>query len=53
MSLMSAGRPLSVWMRHELIEQLDSEAEKRGINRSQLIITTLKRELPPLPPATS
>ena len=50
MSVMAAGRPLSVWMRHEFIEQLDDEAEKRGINRSQLIMTTLQREVTPEPP---
>lgn len=47
---MSQGRPVSVWMTHDFIEQLDAEAEKRDVNRSQLIMSTLRREVTPEPP---
>ena len=37
------GRPVSVWMRHDLIAALDDEAGRRGTTRTAVIMDGIGR----------
>lgn len=42
---MSAGRPVSFWIRHEFIEDIDAAADKRGMSRSEFVLEAIARSV--------
>jgi metal-responsive CopG/Arc/MetJ family transcriptional regulator len=42
---MPSGRPVSFWLRHEEIEEIDDAAEKAGLSRSEFVKAAIRLSL--------